>query len=64
MKRLMLEHAFRHVARVVFLIGPANLRSQRAVEKLGAMRAGARRDGSGRESVVFELTRDAHGKGP
>ena len=54
----MLAHAFRHVARVVFLIGPANLRSQRAVGKLGAVRAGTRRDASGRESVVFDLVRD------
>jgi hypothetical protein len=43
MKRLMLAHAFRHVARVVFLIDPANLRSQRAVMELGAGRAGIRR---------------------
>ena len=33
MKRLMLQHAFQFVSRVVFLIGPQNLRSQRAVEK-------------------------------
>src|SRR5437773_3848796 len=33
MKRLMLRHAFRFVKSVVFLIGPHNLRSQRAVEK-------------------------------
>ena len=35
MKRLMLQHAFRFVNRVVFVIGPQNLRSQRAVEKIG-----------------------------
>jgi N-acetyltransferase len=40
MKRLMLEHAFRYVDRVVFLIDPANYRSQRAIEKIGAVRAG------------------------
>ncbi|HTS89884.1 MAG TPA: GNAT family N-acetyltransferase [Gemmatimonadales bacterium] len=57
MKRLMLEHAFRFVDRVVFLIGPANIRSQRAVEKIGAVRAGTRLNGRGRESVVFEITR-------
>jgi N-acetyltransferase len=55
-KRLMLEHAFRFVGRVVFLIDPANYRSQRAVEKLGAVRAGMRADGSGRPSYVFQLT--------
>ena len=56
LKRLMLGHAFRFVERVIFLVGPNNLRSQRAVEKLGAARAGSRRDGSGRESFVYALT--------
>jgi RimJ/RimL family protein N-acetyltransferase len=36
MKQLMLRHAFQFVKRVVFLIGPQNVRSQKAVEKLGA----------------------------
>jgi RimJ/RimL family protein N-acetyltransferase len=55
MKRLMLEHAFRYVGRVVFLIDPANHRSQRAVQKLGAVRAGLRADGSGRPSYLFQI---------
>src|ERR671936_755412 len=33
MKRLMLGHAFRFVNSVVFLVGPTNFRSRRAVEK-------------------------------
>lgn len=37
MKEMMLEHAFRYVDRVVFRIGAANLRSRRAIEKLGAV---------------------------
>jgi RimJ/RimL family protein N-acetyltransferase len=56
MKRLMLEHAFKSVARVLFIIGPENRRSQRAVEKLGAMRCGTTLDPHGRERVVYELT--------
>jgi RimJ/RimL family protein N-acetyltransferase len=56
MKRLMLAHAFEHVNRVVFLVGPQNVRSQRAVERIGAFRVGKRPDGSGRESVVYEIT--------
>ena len=56
MKQLMLRHAFRFVTSVIFLVGPQNLRSQRAVEKIGAVRAGSRRDGSGRESVVYRIT--------
>ena len=55
MKRLMLDHAFRFVGRVVFLIDPANYRSQRAVEKLGAVRSGMRTDDSGRPSCVYHL---------
>ena len=51
MKRLMLAHAFRFVDRVYFLVGPANFRSQRAVEKLGAARCGVAEDGS----LIFEL---------
>lgn len=35
MKRLMLGHAFRFVERVVFMVGEGNLRSRRAMEKIG-----------------------------
>jgi RimJ/RimL family protein N-acetyltransferase len=56
MKRLMLEHAFRYVERVVFLVDPANERSQRAIQKLGAVRAGVRADASGRACCVFQIT--------
>ena len=58
MKQLMLRHAFRFVDRVVFLIGPQNFRSQRAVEKIGAVPAGSRVDAAGRTSLVFEITAD------
>src|SRR5205085_110795 len=34
MKALMLEHAFRFVPRVVFVVGENNLRSQRALQKI------------------------------
>ncbi len=57
MKRLMLRHAFRFVERVIFLVGPQNLRSQRAVEKIGGARAGLRPDGSGQDSFVYRITR-------
>lgn len=56
MKRLMLDHAFRFVDRVIFVIGPRNLRSRRAVEKIGGVHIGSRSDASGRESVVYEIT--------
>jgi RimJ/RimL family protein N-acetyltransferase len=56
MKQLMLRHAFQFVNHVVFLIGPQNVRSQRAVEKIGGVRVGSRRDASGRESLVYQIT--------
>ena len=55
MKRLMLRHAFRFVNSVIFLVGPDNFRSQRAVEKIGGVRAGSRLDGSGRTSLVYRI---------
>lgn len=55
MKRLMLGHAFRFVDSVVFLVGPMNFRSQRAVEKIGGIREGTRLNSIGRESVLFRI---------
>jgi RimJ/RimL family protein N-acetyltransferase len=57
MKRLMLEHAFRFVDTVVFLIGPTNIRSQKAVERIGAVHAGRRTNDVGRMSEVYEMTK-------
>jgi RimJ/RimL family protein N-acetyltransferase len=57
MKRLMLEHAFTSVKSVIFVIGPDNRRSRRAVEKLGAVLSDTMIDAKGREVVVYELTR-------
>jgi RimJ/RimL family protein N-acetyltransferase len=61
MKRLMLEHAFRSVAKVLFIIGPENRRSQRAVEKIGGVRSGVM-DVRGKEKVVYELTAESYGE--
>jgi len=36
LKSLMLEHAFRFVERVLFVVGENNIRSQKALEKIGA----------------------------
>jgi RimJ/RimL family protein N-acetyltransferase len=56
LKKLMLEYAFRFVRSVVFLVGPQNLRSQKAVEKIGGARVGSTIDEKGRECVVFRIT--------
>jgi RimJ/RimL family protein N-acetyltransferase len=56
MKRLMLRHAFRFVNRVIFHVGQLNRRSRRALEKIGATHVATGIDGTGRESVVYEIT--------
>lgn len=59
-KRLMLSHAFTFVDTVIFWVGETNIRSQRAMEKIG----GTRRPGLfsrppfSEPHVVFEITRD------
>ena len=63
LKRLMLEHAFRFVDSVIFVIGPQNLRSQKAVLKLGAVRTDETAPGAGGDSLVFRLTKAAFQKG-
>ena len=50
LKRLMLAHAFASVPTVVFAVHEANLRSQRAVQRLGAVQTG--------------LEEGPHGSGP
>lgn len=58
MKELMLAHAFRFVDSVVFLVGPQNLRSQRAVEKIGGVREGFRANQARADNVLFRITRE------
>lgn len=57
MKRLMLAHAFQFVDRVTFTIGTQNIRSQRAVEKIGGIRDGLRLDAKGQERVFYHVDR-------
>jgi RimJ/RimL family protein N-acetyltransferase len=55
MKRLMLEHAFQFVDHVIFVIGPENYRSQKAVEKIGGTRT-ERPAPRGGDNVVYQIT--------
>ena len=55
MKQLMLCHAFQFVNSVVFVVGPRNFRSQRALAKIGAVRAGAKIDANGEPRLVFRI---------
>ena len=62
MKRLMLGHAFGFVESVVFLVGPDNLRSRRAVEKIGGVLHGSRPNAVGRDSVVYRIDASAYAR--
>jgi RimJ/RimL family protein N-acetyltransferase len=55
LKSLMLSHAFRFVRTVVFLVSPDNIRSRRAVEKIGGVHFGSRPDAGGRESIAYRI---------
>ncbi len=56
MKRLMLEQAFQFVDAVIFVIGPQNFRSRKAIEKIGGILVGSRPDPRGGNSVVYQIT--------
>ena len=55
MKQLMLRHAFRFVRNVVLFVSPTNLRSQRAVEKIGGVHAGSEPDAEGQDRDVYRI---------
>jgi RimJ/RimL family protein N-acetyltransferase len=62
MKKLMLDHAFRHVDRVLFEIGETNIRSQTAIQRIGATFVGKADlpglDGTMRKMLVFEISQN------
>ena len=58
MKRLLLEHAFQFVDRVVFVIGERNIRSRRALEKIGGVLVDTRPEPDGQSKVVYGITQD------
>jgi N-acetyltransferase len=64
MKRLMLAHAFTIVDRVVFLIGPDNTRSRRAIQRIGAEQIADRTNTLGRVSATYVITRESFATGP
>jgi len=55
----MLDHAFKFVESVVFLIGPMNVRSQKAIEKIGGVMTERREKtnlhGETVEHVVYQI---------
>lgn len=64
MKRLMLRYAFADVPEVLFTVAERNLRSRRAVEKLGAELAGAEDAPRwGQIHVIYRLTPELWARG-
>jgi len=55
MKQLMLQHIFQFVNAVNFIIGPDNIRSQKAVKKIGGVKISSSFDENGEERVVYQI---------
>lgn len=68
MKRLMIGHALGTVERVRFVVGAGNLRSRRALEKIGAHLTGTRETrmmaGGPVDHVHYAITRTSFAAGP
>jgi RimJ/RimL family protein N-acetyltransferase len=56
-KKLMLDHAFRFVDNVILLVGCRNVRSRKAVERIGGVLAGTSKDDAGEASDLYRITR-------
>ena len=60
LKTLMLDHAFRFAERVVFVVGEHNVRSRKALEKIGAkFLCSTDPDENGMRKVIFAMTRQS-----
>lgn len=62
LKSLMINHAFRFVDKIIFHVGINNIRSQKAVEKLGAKKTGEEEivyygDTRSNSNFIYELER-------
>src|SRR5262249_855095 len=64
MKRLMLDYAFTFVDHVIFRVGTTNLRSRRAIEKIGGVLTDRRKRIPFKENcvenVVYKTKKQAH----
>jgi RimJ/RimL family protein N-acetyltransferase len=57
MKQMMLNHAFQYVENVIFVVDSQNLRSQKAVQKIGGTYRESRTREDGRISFIYRITR-------
>lgn len=61
LKALMLDHAFRFVDRVVFEVGAGNIRSRKALEKLGGINIGevsVSQEGENSQNVIYKIDKN------
>jgi N-acetyltransferase len=63
MKQLMLRHAFGFVKSVIFVVGPRNIRSQRALARIGAIFDG-NLTYNGQERVVYRINAGTSAESP
>jgi RimJ/RimL family protein N-acetyltransferase len=65
LKRLMLDHAFKFVETVLFLIGSTNVRSRKAIERIGGVLTERREtrtiQGEVIEHVVYKIDKPSEG---
>ena len=58
-KNLMINHAFQFVENIIFHVGDTNFRSQKAVEKLGALHTETfLNEENGRTHITYTLTKE------
>lgn len=66
-KHLMMEHAFKNVNSIIFHIGADNIRSQKAIERLGAIKIGEEEMAYYGEDVklnfVYQIAKESWTKG-
>ncbi|TCC84033.1 GNAT family N-acetyltransferase [Pedobacter hiemivivus] len=63
LKRLMMNHAFEYLDAVIFHVGSQNLRSQKAVEKLGAKKIGEQVVTPIKLNYIYQLTKAIGSRG-
>jgi RimJ/RimL family protein N-acetyltransferase len=64
LKWLMVGHALRHLQRTIFVVGENNLRSRRALQKIGAELTARSIDAPQGRHVVYAIDRGAFAAGP
>lgn len=62
MKQLMLQHAFESTNKVIFSIGTLNLRSQKAIEKIGGELLKTKHPKAINNNIIYQITKTNYEK--